>query len=125
MAFRSISDVSEPLRTASGESIAELIGLASPVRSERHSVAVITLPPGRASMLHMHPEAEESYFVLSGAARVRVGDEAREMQSGSAVLIRPTQPHKIENVGTEDLVFVAVCVPAWEPDNTVWLEEKS
>jgi mannose-6-phosphate isomerase-like protein (cupin superfamily) len=122
MVTRSISDVSEPMRTPNGESIAELVGLASPVRSGRHSVAVITLAPGRASVLHMHPEAEESYFVMRGAARVRVGDDVVNATVGSAVLIEATRPHKIENIGTGDLVFLAVCVPAWERNNTVWLE---
>jgi mannose-6-phosphate isomerase-like protein (cupin superfamily) len=122
MQTRHIRDITVPLVTPNGESIAELIGNASPVRSARHSVAVITLPPGRSSRLHKHPLAEESFFVTSGRAEVRLGDSTVSLQEGSAVLIPSETPHKITNSGTEDLVFIAVCVPAWEPTNTVWLE---
>ncbi len=122
MLTRNVTEVSVPLVTPTGESIVELIGNASPVHSARHSVAVITLPPGKSSALHMHPEAEESFLVTAGRGEMSVGEETIPLRDGSAVLVPSKAPHKITNSGVDDLVYVAVCVPAWEPTNTVPLD---
>jgi mannose-6-phosphate isomerase-like protein (cupin superfamily) len=123
MHTRSIDDIS-PITTPHGELIRELIGRTATEGSvPRHSVAYIVLPPGKSSLLHYHPEAEESYYILSGWARVLIGEEEVVMAAGTAVLIPAPQPHKITNIGSEDLTFLAICVPAWEPDNSVFLED--
>jgi mannose-6-phosphate isomerase-like protein (cupin superfamily) len=112
-----------PITTPHGELIRELIGrTATKGFAPRHSVAHIVLPPGKSSLLHYHPEAEESYYILSGRARVLIGEEEVVMVAGTAVLIPAPQPHKITNIGSEVLTFLAICVPAWEPDNSVFLE---
>jgi mannose-6-phosphate isomerase-like protein (cupin superfamily) len=119
----SIDDVS-PITTPHGELIRELIGrTATKGFAPRHSVAHIVLPPGKSSLLHYHPEAEESYYILSGWARVLIGEEEVVLTAGTAVLIPAPQPHKITNIGSDNLTFLAVCVPAWEPDNSVFLED--
>jgi mannose-6-phosphate isomerase-like protein (cupin superfamily) len=122
MRTREIREAGAPFVTPGGERIVELIGNASPAQSARHSVAVITLPPGKSSALHMQPEAEESYLVTAGRAEIRVGEETFSLHEGTAVLIPSQAPRKIANSGDDDLVYVAVCVPAWEPTNTVPLE---
>jgi mannose-6-phosphate isomerase-like protein (cupin superfamily) len=112
-----------PIITPHGELIRELIGrTATKGFAPRHSVAHITLPPGKSSLLHYHPEAEESYYILSGRARLLIGEEEVLVVAGTAVLIPALQPHQITNIGSDDLTFLAVCVPAWEPDNSVFLE---
>ncbi len=35
----------------------------------------------------------------------------------------PSCTHKVVNVGEENLEFLSICVPAWEPSNSVFLEE--
>lgn len=112
-----------PLITDHGEIIHELIGRAANAQSERHSVAYITIPSGKASLLHEHPEAVESYFVLKGKGRMRLGEDMYDVGPGDAILIPPEVPHQIRNVEDADLEFLAYCVPAWEPENTVYLEE--
>lgn len=115
-------DVHSPLVTEHGEIIYELIGRGVGETTERHSVAIAVIPPGKSSLSHYHPETEESYFILRGRARMTLGDEEAIVGPGQAVLIQPQKPHKIINIGEEDLEFLAFCVPAWEPTNTVWLE---
>ena len=111
-----------PIVTPHGEVIHELIGRTVANPTERHSVAYIILSPGKASLLHYHPEAEESYFILQGKAHFLLGNEEAILVPGQAVLITSSQPHKITSIGETDLVFLAVCVPAWEPTNTEFLE---
>ena len=86
--------------------------------------AMVVIPPGKSTPLHAHPETEESYYILKGQARMALGEEEAIIGPGQIVLIPAPKPHKIINVGQEDLEFLAYCVPAWEPTNTDWLEEE-
>jgi mannose-6-phosphate isomerase-like protein (cupin superfamily) len=112
-----------PVVSRHGEIVYELVGSDTP--DARHSVAYVVIPPGKASLLHYHPEAEESYYVLKGRARIILGEEQETIIEGESVLIPSRKPHKIINAGAENLEFIAVCVPAWEPANSVFLEEYS
>ena len=117
--------VTEPFVTPVGEIIHELIGLATDDSSKIHSVAHITMAPGASSRKHYHPESEESFYILAGRARMHVDKEEAELKPGEVVLIPPGKGHKIVSIGDRDLEFLAVCVPAWIPSNTVWLEEET
>jgi len=124
MKYLSHPDEVTPFATEHGESIQELIGRAAVnAPSHQHSVALITIPPGKASLLHYHPQAEESYTILQGEARVQLGAEEGSLTAGHSILIPATMQHKISNHGDQDLVFLAICIPAWEPDNSVYLED--
>ena len=118
-------DRARPLVSAHGEVVYELIGRTVGEPTERHSLAYVVLPPGKASLLHTHPVAEESYYLLRGTGRFILGDEERILLPGEAVVIPPTKPHQIFNSGDTDLEFLAVCVPAWEPTNSVYPETES
>ena len=108
-----------PVASAHGETVYELLGRAA---GARHSVAYVTIPPGKASLRHYHPEAEESYYILQGEARMLLGEEEASLSAGQIVYVPPLQPHRIVSTGTADLVFLAICAPAWEPGNSVFLE---
>ncbi len=122
MHIKSKNDTS-PLVSPHGEIIYELIGRAVGETTERHSLAYIVLPPGKASLLHYHPVAEESYYILQGNARLLLGEAETTLSPGQTVLIPPLKPHKIFNIGETDLEFLAICAPAWEASNSVYLEE--
>ncbi len=109
-----------PLVSSHGEVVYELVGHAAG-GSIRHSIAHIELPPGRASLKHYHPEAEESYTILSGTGRLEVNGEAVPLGPGQCAVIPAGMTHQIFNDGPETLHFLAVCVPAWTPDNSVYL----
>ncbi len=104
-----------------GETVYELCG-TSAGGAAQHSVALITLAAGKASRKHYHPQAEESYTILSGAARVTVGQESAELGEGDCVVIPPLKVHQITNIGAGELRFLAVCVPPWTPNNSVYVD---
>jgi mannose-6-phosphate isomerase-like protein (cupin superfamily) len=104
-----------------GEIIYELFG-TSAGGSQAHSLAQIVIPPGKASLKHYHPVAEESYSVLSGTARMELDGETALLGPGDSVMIAPPQVHQIFNVGEDNLVMLVVCAPAWTPDNSVFLD---
>ena len=112
----------EPTITPTGEIIHELIGLYSEPKNPRHGVAQITLPPGKGAAKHYHPKAEESYYMMSGTAQMILGEEQSVLSSGDAILIPTGVPHKIWNETEQDVVFLAICLPSWDSDCSVYLE---
>lgn len=110
-----------PVGSPHGEIVYELLGLSAG-GSQGHSVAQIVIPPGSASRRHLHPVAEESYTILSGMARLELDEATASLGPGDCVAILPGQIHQIANAGDDDLVLLAVCVPAWTPDNSVFLD---
>lgn len=111
------SDVPEKLYTPDGEIIQEILGLAAG-GAESHSLAKITLPPGNGSARHFHKKSEESYLILSGIASLEIDDQKFTLSAGEAVLIEANEIHQISNKDDQDLIFLAVCVPAWHPDDS-------
>jgi len=117
--------VAKPFENPTGELIYEMIGRPEHLGgATKHSFGHVVIPPKCSSRLHYHPVAEETYYILKGKARMRVGDEMYLLVPGDAVLIRPPERHQIFTEGDENLEFIVVCAPAWEPTNSVFLDEK-
>ena len=111
---RSRLDELEPFITADGSQIREL------ARTDRQSLAEATLEPGGETAEHYHPRAEELYHFVSGSGRLRLGsDDTAEIGAGDCVVIPPGTPHKLWNTGTDKLVLLCCCVPAYSHDDTV------
>jgi mannose-6-phosphate isomerase-like protein (cupin superfamily) len=106
-----------------GEVVYELIGMKAG-GSSQHSLAQITILPGKASRKHYHPVAEESYYIVAGRGRIEMDGETQQVHAGDAVLIPANKVHQIFNdsQSNENLIFLAVCLPAWTPDNSVYLD---
>ena len=100
-----------------GEDVQEILGVQAG-GVESHSLARVTIAPGKSSLPHFHKESDESYLILSGEAEMVIDNKRFEISPGEAVLIEPHEVHQIFNPGQKDLVFLAVCVPAWRPDDS-------
>jgi mannose-6-phosphate isomerase-like protein (cupin superfamily) len=105
-----------------GEIIHELIGRAVGMPTDQHSVAYVIIPPGKSSIRHYHPVAEESYYILSGRALMELGEEKQSLEPGQIVLIPPGLLHEIHSEGPGDLEFLAISAPAWEENEPVYQE---
>lgn len=111
-----------PFESPHGEVVREVGGNAVG-GTQDHSVAHITLQPHAASLKHYHPEVEESYYMLTGQARLVMDGESYTLHPGDLVAIRPRQVHQIFNAGDTPITFIAICVPPWTPDCSVFLED--
>ena len=108
----------ESFVTKDGSAIRELAGPAWTV-ARNQSLAEATVPPGGETDEHYHVRAEELYHFVSGAGRMRLGDEEQEVAAGDCVVIPPGVSHKLWNPGTEPLVLLCCCAPPYHHGDTV------
>jgi len=110
----------ESFITADGSAIRELAGVPSG-NAVNQSLAEATVPPGAETVAHYHRASEEIYHFLSGAGRMRLGDEEADVRAGDTVVIAPGVRHQLLNRGAEPLVLLCCCAPAYSDDDTVLL----
>jgi len=113
--------VDNPIRKRLGETVYELVGAREELgSSNHHSVAEIVIPPGGRSQAHTHRHSEETYYILHGAATLRINDAVHAATAGDTFLIAPGEKHEIINNQDRDLVFLAVSAPAWDPADSMF-----
>jgi mannose-6-phosphate isomerase-like protein (cupin superfamily) len=108
----------EAFITQDGSTIRELAGPAwTPVRAQ--SLAEATVDPGGETAEHYHPVTEELYYFVSGTGRMRLAGVEGPVEQGDCVVIPPGVVHKLWNTGSEPLVLLCCCAPAYSDDDTV------
>lgn len=73
-----------------------------------HKVKQILVKPGKRLSLQKHARRSEHWFVVRGSGVVTLNDAPVAVEPGTAVDIGLGATHRIENTGTDDLVFVEV-----------------
>jgi mannose-6-phosphate isomerase-like protein (cupin superfamily) len=104
--------------TKDGSEIRELLAHRNSCLRNQ-SLAEARLPTGRSTTPHRHVRAEEIYYVLEGAGRMRIEGESRDIGPGDAIAIPPGAVHQISNTGSDVLRFLCCCAPGYEHDDTV------
>ena len=76
------------------------------------SIARARVEPGITTRWHRVVDTAERYVILEGKGLVEVGTLApQEVGPGDVVLIPPSCAQRISNVGSNDLIFLAICSP--------------
>ena len=78
------------------------------VDADDHKVKSILVKPGKRLSLQKHARRSEHWFVVRGTGVVTLDDAPVAVAPGTAVDIALGASHRIENTGTDDLVFVEV-----------------
>jgi mannose-6-phosphate isomerase-like protein (cupin superfamily) len=76
--------------------------------AETIGMAFHRVKPGqRQAFAHRHEQAEEIYVVLSGAGRIKLGDDVREIGPLDAIRVAPTviRAFEADDDGLELIVF--------------------
>ena len=73
-----------------------------------HKVKRIVVNPGQRLSLQLHHKRAEHWFAVQGAGTVTLGDTEIHFAAGAAVDIPIGIAHRVENNGTEPLVFIEV-----------------
>lgn len=99
--------------------------LSCPPRDEEMSIARARVEPGVTTLLHRLDGIDERLFIVAGTGRVEVGDlPPADVSPQDVVLIPRGTSQRITNTGEDDLVFVCVCTPPFEPGCYEDLEER-
>ena len=88
------------------------------------SIARARVAPGVTTRWHRVRDIAERYVILEGRGRMEVGGlPEQQVEVGDVVLIPPSCPQRIANIGTTDLVFLAICTPRFVPEAYEDIEE--
>jgi mannose-6-phosphate isomerase-like protein (cupin superfamily) len=77
----------------------------------RFWAGVTIIEEGSSSNPHLHDDGEEIFYVISGAGRVKVGEEEEDIGPGSCIFIPPKTLHQLLNTGNIELKVLAVTSP--------------
>lgn len=77
-------------------------------RSDRLLVGLNCFEPGQTQKVHSHAGADKFYFVVSGKARLTVGDRTIEAQPGDLILAPLGVPHGVEQALERTVLLVAI-----------------
>ena len=72
---------------------------------------VLTLTPGQAQTVHMHPETSHAWFIVSGSGEVTMEDGRKERASAGQFCVHPRNSvHGITNDTNENLTYIALSI---------------
>ncbi len=88
------------------------------------SIARARVTPGVTTRWHRLSGTVERYYIVNGRGRVEIGKlSPQDVIAGDVVLIPAMCRQRITNVGSEDLVFLAICTPRFSNDVYEDIEE--
>ncbi len=96
--------------------------LIGPDEGPNFAMRRFTIEPGGYMPTHTN-QVEHEQFVLSGRARIQIGDSTYDVGPGDIVFIPAGVPHRYTTLGKEPFTFI--CVVPNRPDNIVILEEET
>jgi mannose-6-phosphate isomerase len=76
--------------------------------SDSHKVKCIWVTPGKRLSYQRHQKRAEHWFMVAGSARVTLNGVVSELKAGQTIDIGIGDLHRIENTGSDDLVFIEV-----------------
>ena len=76
--------------------------------SHSHKVKTIWVTPGKRLSYQRHEKRAEHWFIIQGKARITLNGDIFEMGAGDSIDIEVGDLHRIENIGSEDVIFVEV-----------------
>jgi quercetin dioxygenase-like cupin family protein len=86
------------------------------------NMQVYTFPPGASVPWHIHPDAHEFDYAISGTLTLEIeGEPKRELKAGEAVYVPPNVVHRGMNLSTTEpmQVFVVRVKPKDAPLTTI------
>jgi mannose-6-phosphate isomerase-like protein (cupin superfamily) len=93
----------------------ELRMAKDPLECANAGVSYLKLGPGyRAPFGHTHKQQEEIYVLITGSARMKVGDDVIDLKPFTAVRVAPDTPRSYEG-GSDGAELIAIGAPRTGP----------
>lgn len=101
--FRAIADAAgfDPAKAAKADLFA----------GEHLFVGLNCFEPGQSQRIHRHAGADKFYLIVSGRARLVVGEETREVGAGMVVWAAADVPHGVVEALERTVMLVAIAPP--------------
>lgn len=80
-------------------------------QTERVLCDVYCLEPGQAQKSHTHNDSDKIYMVLSGQARIRIGNNEQTLGKNQIVIAPAGEEHGVSNPGLERLSLLVFIAP--------------
>lgn len=110
-----------PYVTKDGSEIRELMH-PTVQGNKNQSLAEATIPVGGKTLRHKHRVTEELYHITQGHGLMHLGNAQFEVFPKDTICISPGTEHCIENLGTDSLILLCCCSPAYAHDDTVLID---
>ena len=72
--------------------------------------AKVTIPPGSSIGVHYHHGNTETYHIIQGEALYNDNGNEMKIGVGTTTFCPDGEQHGIENIGNEDLIFMALII---------------
>jgi quercetin dioxygenase-like cupin family protein len=67
--------------------------------------------PGQSQKVHVHAGSDKFYLIVSGKARMIVGDEMRDVEEGTLIWAPADLPHGVVEALERTVMLVAIAPP--------------
>ena len=72
--------------------------------------ASVRVPVGASLNVHQHVDNNETYYILQGTGLYTDNGETYTVKAGDTTFCADGDTHGIENVGDDDLIFIALII---------------
>lgn len=120
MNVKNLSEI-EPIQ-AKAKGVKRRILVGKEDGCENFVMRYFEMQKGGHGFVHHH-DWEHGIFVLSGQAKLTIGDEERDIGQGDAILIPPHKTHTMENTGDQPFVFICTIPGYADEEKRIFLEE--
>ena len=72
--------------------------------------ARVRIPVGASLNVHQHVNTNETYYILQGKALYTDNGATYEVKAGDTTYCADGDTHGIENIGDDDLIFIALII---------------
>ena len=76
--------------------------------SDVHQVKNVYVLPGKRLSYQRHEKRAEHWFIVQGQAKITLNGDSFEMTVGDSIDIEIGDLHRIENIGSNDVIFIEV-----------------
>ncbi len=98
-----------------GSLLKEILNPLKQTLTIRYSLAHAVISSGQKTIPHVLRHAEV-YYVLSGRGMMHIDKKMMEVSANDTIYIPPDHVQFIENTSDQNLEFLCIVDPAWQPD---------
>ncbi len=82
------------------------------------SIAKVRVKPGDVTRWHSLDGITERYLIIDGMGMAEKNNNVSlTLKAGDTWIILPGEKQRIKNIGSDDLIFFAICTPRFSEEN--------